>query len=348
MISFSTLLKVAIVALFIQIPTWLDQRDTKVLLKYPKPPVPEYGRVTTIQHSKATMEKVASFYDQFSVDDYASSYDMYYEAQTENCNSENNLVVVSGTNGATYLYWDLIDHFRKQGYCTLNYDYRSHGRSSAAPGIFTAELLGEDSAAIIKKVFPGKQVHLVGLSLGGAVSYYISLNYPEMVKSVTLQGMTSCFGKVTADGNCDLGFDALKWFFSTGPMLKILGTELQHTAAVAAIKAHDTEETKAYFRYLSVATMTKTPLTWDLWNKEYYHNRIKNIKVPVLLLAGEHEHLIGFDDNSMSEDVKRIGKLAEYQIFKGFSHFMWWERFNGKSGLELSMSAMDTFYAKHF
>ena len=32
MISFSTLLKVAIVALFIQIPTWLDQRDTKVLL----------------------------------------------------------------------------------------------------------------------------------------------------------------------------------------------------------------------------------------------------------------------------------------------------------------------------
>ena len=103
MISFSTLLKVAIVALFIQIPTWLDQRDTKVLLKYPKPPVPEYGRVTTIQHSKATMEKVASFYDQFSVDEYASSYDMYYEAQTENCNSEKNLVVVSGTNGATYL-----------------------------------------------------------------------------------------------------------------------------------------------------------------------------------------------------------------------------------------------------
>ena len=112
-----------------------------------------------------------------------------------------------------------------------------------------------------------------------------------------------------------LGFDALKWFFSTGPMLKILGTELQHTAAVAAIKAHDTEETKNYWRYLSVATMTKTPLTWGLWNKEYYHNRIKNIKVPVLLLAGEHEHLIGFDDNSMSEDVKRIGKLAYLRQF---------------------------------
>ena len=46
MISFSTLLKVAIVALFIQIPTWLDQRDTKVLLKYPKPPVPEYKKMS--------------------------------------------------------------------------------------------------------------------------------------------------------------------------------------------------------------------------------------------------------------------------------------------------------------
>ena len=172
--------------------------------------MPEYGRVTTIQHSKATMEKVASFY-WFSVDDYASSYDMYYEAQTGNCNSEKISCCLVQWCNIFILISSIVPKTR-----ILPIDYRSHGRSSAAPGIFTAELLGEDSAAIIKKVFPGKQVHLVGLSLGGAVSYYISLNYPEMVKSVTLQGMTSCFGKVTADGNCDLGFDAIKWFFQQG------------------------------------------------------------------------------------------------------------------------------------
>jgi pimeloyl-ACP methyl ester carboxylesterase len=49
---------------------------------------------------------------------------------------------------------------------------------------------------------------------------------------------------------------------------------------------------------------------WGEWRKEFYHEEIKKISAPVLLIAGEHEHLIGFDADSMGEDVKRLQKAT--------------------------------------
>ena len=37
----------------------------------------------------------------------------------------------------------------------------------------------EDAAAIIKHVFGTKKVHLLGWSLGGALSYYLAIEHPE-------------------------------------------------------------------------------------------------------------------------------------------------------------------------
>ena len=125
--------------------------------------------------------------------------------------------------------------------------------------MYTSELLGEDAAAIIRIVFKGKPVHILGWSLGGALGYYLAIEHPDIVETMALSGMTSCFGKVAADGSCDLGFDFLKWFFSRDLMLRLLGTELQGSAAVSAIKMHDIDSNMHFFRSLRTNTMTKTP-----------------------------------------------------------------------------------------
>ena len=345
--SLSTFVVVGLCAFLSMVPGWLAARDTALLLRYPIPPMPAHGRVTTISHDAATMAKIAADGD-MPVSAFASSFDMYYEAQLEDCDPTKNFVVISGTNGASYLYHGIIAHFRKQGYCTLNFDHRAHGRSAIVAGELTAELIAEDAAAIIRKVFEGRPVHVLGWSLGGAVAYYLGLEHPQLVQSLAIQGMTSCFGKGLPDGTCDPAFDALKWFFSRDLMLRLLGSELQGKAAVAAIKMHDTDATMFFFRTLSTATMTRTPATWGKWRRQYYQDRIHEIKVPVILIAGGFDQLLGFDDRSMAEDVKRIGKLAEYKIFPGFSHFMWYEEVEGESGLGLAMGALDGFYAKHF
>jgi pimeloyl-ACP methyl ester carboxylesterase len=272
---------------------------------------------------------------------------MYYEAQLDDCDPDKNFVMVGGTNGATHLYQDIIASFRSQGYCTLNFDHRAHGRSEDSPSTLSAELLGEDAAAIIRHVFGGRKVHLLGWSLGGAVSYYLGIEHPDIVGTITLSGMTSCFGKVAADGSCDLGFDHLKWFFSRDLMLRLLGTELQGAAASAAIKMHDTDATMHFFRSLRTGTMTKTPTTWGEWRKEHYHEEIRKIAAPCLLIAGEHESEIGFDRATMDEDVKRLQRAEPPVILEGMSHFFWFEEFNGQKGHDLALGAINAFHAKY-
>eukprot|EP00121_Abeoforma_whisleri_P005094 Awhi_evm1s4610 len=124
--SINYFLFVGLLAVIVKIPVWLKERDEALLLKYPIPPMPSHGKLTTITHNKATIELVASP-GQYPVESFASSFDMYYEAQLEDCDSEKNLVILSGTNGATFLYHEIIDHYHQLGYCTLNFDYRNHG-----------------------------------------------------------------------------------------------------------------------------------------------------------------------------------------------------------------------------
>ena len=327
------------------VPAFLYDRDQAQLLANPKPPIPANGRVLTIQHDSQTMQRVADKAG-MEASSFASSFDMYYEANLDGCDPEKNFVMISGTNGASYLYWDIIEHFRSNGYCTLNFDHRSHGRSEDAAGELTAELLGEDAAKIIQHVFPGKKVHVLGWSLGGAIAYYLGIKHQQLLASITVSGMASCFGGVLDDGSCDLSFDALKWFFSRDLMLRLLGTEIQGSAAVAAIKMHATEPNMRFFRMLQTATMTRTPVTWGRWDKVHYHEAIRQITAPVLLVAGEHEHLIGFNKASLAEDARRLRHAEPPQIFPGFSHFIFFEKWQGQSGLALVMSAIDAFHGK--
>mmetsp|Transcript_22599 Transcript_22599/g.40435 ORF Transcript_22599/g.40435 Transcript_22599/m.40435 type:complete len:354 (-) Transcript_22599:148-1209(-) len=343
----STWMAVGLCAVMFMGPSWLQARDEALLLAYPPPPIPNHGSIITIQHSNVTMEKIAVASD-LPIAALASSFDMYFEAQLEDCDPDKNVVVVGGTNGASWLMNPAVEGFRKKGYCTLNFDHRAHGRSSVPPGELTAELLGEDAAVIIHRVFGGKPVHVVGWSLGGAISYYLGIEHPQLVRSITMSGMTSCFSGVLADGNCDLSFDFMKWFFSRDFMLRLLGTELSGLAASAALNMHPTDANMFFWRTLSPSTMVRTPQTWGRWRKNYYHEAIRQIKVPVLLLAGEHDALIGVDEASMREDVERVAGPAEFVIFPGFSHFIFFEEYGGERGADLISSTTNDFHAKHF
>ena len=88
-------------------------------------------------------------------------------------------------------------------------------------------------------------------------------------------------------------------------------------------------------------------VAWGEWRKEFYHEEIKKISAPVLLIAGEHEHLIGFDADSMGEDVKRLQNAEPPVIFEGLSHFLFFEEHNGNKGHDMAMAAIDQFHSKH-
>lgn len=100
---------------------------------------------------------------------------------------------------------------------------------------------------------------------------YLAIEYPELVRSVTVMGMTSCFGGTLRDGSCDMGFEFKKWVFSRGVMLRLFGTELQGYAARAAtvLNMQPNDDTMGYFRSMRPSCMTRTPSTWGRWRKEH-------------------------------------------------------------------------------
>ena len=98
---------------------------------------------------------------------------------------------------------------------------------------------------------------------------------------------------------------------------------------------------------------------WTQWNYERYHESIRHVNVPVLIVAGDREASIGMTREVLQEDARRIraglesnadptssqvAVKVEVRIFEGFSHMFWWEQVSGVRGADLLLGAMDEFF----
>lgn len=315
---------VTVIASMVVIPSMLQNRDEALSLANPRPPVPKYGRITTIVHSAETMAWIQKESGTaYTNKKFASQYDVYYESQMDNCDPDKNFVVLEGANSQTWFYDGLIAKMRAKGFCTLAFDWRSHGRSEDAPGAISAELLAADSVAIIKHVFGNKKVHIFGWSLGGMISYLLAIYHPDMVASTVVHGATSCWGAIAADGSCDDTPGLLKKVFSCEPLIRLLGNELEGQAAAGAMKIKKiTEPITTYFNSLRMNAKVNVPQAWLNINGKKYYGMINQIKAPFLQIQGEHEHLAsGSTTFGMTQEAARIPNAEEPVEMPGLSHF---------------------------
>jgi 3-oxoadipate enol-lactonase len=95
------------------------------------------------------------------------------------------VVMMSHSLGSSVVMWEpqlaaLEPHFR-----VLRYDTRGHGATEVTPGGYTLELLAKDAVGLMD-VLNIKDVHWVGLSLGGMIGQCLGLNHAERVRSLVL------------------------------------------------------------------------------------------------------------------------------------------------------------------
>jgi 3-oxoadipate enol-lactonase len=67
----------------------------------------------------------------------------------------------------------------------LTCDLRGHGRSDRPPGPYSPGLFAADVASLLRAV-EVSPVHVVGLSLGGAVAFQLALDAPSLVRSLVI------------------------------------------------------------------------------------------------------------------------------------------------------------------
>jgi len=165
----------------------------------------------------------------------------------------------------------------------LRFDTRGHGQSSAPAGEYTLEQLADDVKGLLDAL-KIKQTHWVGLSMGGMIGQAFALKYPGVFLSMVLADTTSrrppaagqMWGERIAIAH-EKGMDALvdstlaRWFTepyrnSRKDVMARIGTDIRKTPV-------------AGFAGCCHAIA-----------KVDYLDRLKEIKVPVLVMVGEHDH----------------------------------------------------------
>lgn len=87
--------------------------------------------------------------------------------------------------GGSYLDWEYqIDHF-KEHFTVLTIDLRGHGQTDKPTDPYSVELFAKDIAAFIQFIAP-QGLHVIGHSLGGMVAFQLALDFPPLVKSLTI------------------------------------------------------------------------------------------------------------------------------------------------------------------
>jgi len=99
-------------------------------------------------------------------------------------------VMLSHSLGSSAVMWAPQLAALAQRYRVLCYDTRGHGGSSAPPGAYSLDLLGDDAVALMDGLGL-EQVHWVGLSMGGMIGQNLVLRTPERLASLTLCDTTA-------------------------------------------------------------------------------------------------------------------------------------------------------------
>ncbi|MGW0040385.1 bifunctional 3-oxoadipate enol-lactonase/4-carboxymuconolactone decarboxylase PcaDC [Rhodococcus sp. NPDC003348] len=103
-------------------------------------------------------------------------------------------VVLLGSLGSDRTMWDPQVRALSADANVVAVDLRGHGESPVPSGPYTIDDLGRDVLALLDNL-QQPAVHLVGLSLGGAVAQWIAAHAPTRVHTLTLLCTSARFGE---------------------------------------------------------------------------------------------------------------------------------------------------------
>jgi 3-oxoadipate enol-lactonase len=103
------------------------------------------------------------------------------------------LVLIHGLGGSLQ-DWDPFIPGLSRSHRVLRCDVRGFGQSDKPAGPYTPRLFAQDLAGLVRALGISK-AHVAGISMGGVIAQRFTLDYPEMVSSLTLISTSSEVGE---------------------------------------------------------------------------------------------------------------------------------------------------------
>lgn len=215
--------------------------------------------------------------------------------------------------GAEKNSWNLQRAALALRHRTIALDNRGAGRSDKPTGSYTLEQMADDAIAVLDHAGIAS-AHIVGLSMGGAISQIIALKYPQRVRSLTLvatacrnhqwrEELLASWAKVAEEeGMTSLGKEAARWmigprsFRRVLPALGWLGPLQLFNPAGAFV------------------SQVQAILTTD---ERDLHDDLAQISCPTMVVVGNQDILTPRGD---AEEIASLIPTAELVIISGGAH----------------------------
>ncbi len=233
----------------------------------------------------------------------ANGLRIYYERSAEADPSSTAVVYIHGAGGTSYI-WRNQQNIRVPGFCQAAVDLPGHGRSEGSGAQSIAEY--RDFIYDFAKTVFGRPVVLAGHSMGGAVAISFALDYPDYLKGLILVG-TGARLRV-APAVLEAAQDAEK-------AAALRGYAYSPRTAQAVIQEAEKEYalTPAKVRYNDFLACDR----FDVME------RVKEIKVPTLVICGEDDILTPVKYSRYLEASIPGSRLA---VIPAAGHMVMWEQ----------------------
>ncbi|MGA7759895.1 MAG: alpha/beta fold hydrolase [Ilumatobacteraceae bacterium] len=217
--------------------------------------------------------------------------------------------------GADKNGWNLQRLATAPWYRAVALDNRGAGRSDKPHGRYTLEQMADDAIAVLDHAGV-ETAHVVGASMGGAISQIVAVKYPERTRSLTLactagrnhpwreELLTSWRDNALARGIGSMGHDAARWVIGPRSFRRLLPAIGWLGPLALGRPAHA-------FAAQVDAILAAGELHQDLID------RLPDIAVPTLVMVGNQDILTPRGD---SEDLAATIPTAELVVISGAAH----------------------------
>jgi pimeloyl-ACP methyl ester carboxylesterase len=218
----------------------------------------------------------------------ANQIDIYYEIH----GSGKPLVLIAGL-GYCHWMWRRMTPLLAQHFQVILFDNRGVGQTEKPPGPYTAQLLADDTASLLRGLGI-ENAAMMGHSMGGFVAQAMALQYPDMISHLILSATN--FGgprhiPITPEAMAvltDLNVDPVERFrrglvVSTAPGFAEQNPQIIQEWMV--YRAENPIEPAPYQAQMGIGLAL-------LSEEACFEQRLNQVRAPVLILFGEHDQVV--------------------------------------------------------
>lgn len=211
-------------------------------------------------------------------------------------------IVFSNSLGTKYSMWQPQIDALQNDFFVICYDTRGHGASSAPQGPYSIEQLGQDVSNLLDHLNV-KKASFCGISMGGLTGQWLALHKPEYFNHVIVCNTAAKVGQEQAwnERAALVREQGLQPIAATAASRWFTERFIQSQAAVVESLSNDLAAGSAEGYASCCEALAKADLREEL----------KNIQVPVLVIAGQQDPVTTVVDGQFMVD-----RIPNSQLFE--------------------------------